>query len=307
MALQRYIVSRLFQAALALVGVTLIVFIATRMTGDPVYLLLPPQATEQDAAVLRQEMGLDRPLVVQYGVFLSKALRGDFGESYRWRQPALELVAGRLPATFQLTVAALLLTVIVAVPVGVLSATWPGSWFDRFGKALALLGQAIPVFWLGLILILVFSVNLRLFPTGGKQGLSSIVLPAVTLGWYSVAAITRLTRSAMLDVLGSEYIKLARLKGLPEMMVVGKHALKNAAIPVVTVLGLQMATLLGGAVITETIFSWPGVGRLTVDAIYARDFPVVQTAVLMTSAIFVLTNLAVDLLYVYLDPRIRYT
>jgi peptide/nickel transport system permease protein len=251
-------------------------------------------------------MGFDDPLIVQYGRFLKGALRGDFGLSFRHNQPALQLVWDRMPATVQLTLAAMLISVSIAVPIGILSAVKRNSLLDHVGMVIALLGQSMPVFWLGIMLILIFGVKLRLLPSFGMGGIDHLILPALTLGMFTMARTARLTRSEMLEILGQEYIRTARAKGVPPWSVILRHALKNAAIPIVTVIGLEMGTLLGGAIITETIFAWPGVGRLTVQAIYNRDFPVVQAAVFTLACIFVLINFVVDILYTYLDPRVRY-
>ena len=304
--MQRYLIGRVFQALVSIFVISIIVFVVARMIGDPTVLLVPPEAGPEEIADLRTRLGIDRPIYEQYLTFIGNALRGDFGQSFKWKEPALGLVLDRLPATLQLTLVAMFVATLIAIPVGVLSSMNAGSGFDRFGKAFALLGQSAPTFWVGIMLMLVFSVQFRLFPVGGRGGLQHLVLPAVTLGWYMMAAVTRLTRSTMLDVLDAEYIKMARIKGAPERIVILKHALKNAAIPVVTLISLQFAALMGGAVITGTIFAWPGVGRLAVDAIMARDYPVVQTVVFVSSILFVTINLVVDVLYAYLDPRIRY-
>jgi peptide/nickel transport system permease protein len=255
---------------------------------------------------MRHELGLDKPYVVQYLLFAGRAVRGDFGKSYRWQTPALKLVLDRFPATIQLAVCALVFSVVVALFFGVLSAVYQGSWFDNFGKVFALLGQAMPGFWVGLMFILFFAVKLGLLPAFGRGGLKHLILPAVTLGWYSVAAQTRMVRSAMLDVLDSDYIQTARGVGVPRWILIWKYALRNAAVPLVTMLGVYFAAMLGGSFIIETIFAWPGVGRTVVEAIFARDYPVVQAGVLFTSIFFVLSNLLVDLAYGFIDPRIRY-
>jgi peptide/nickel transport system permease protein len=276
------------------------------MTGDLERFLLPPDAGEQDFARVRAEYGLDRPLYVQYWLFATKAVMGDFGMSWRWHDAAWRVVMDRLPATLELALAAALITAAIAIVVGTLSAVRPGSWFDTLGKAFAVLGQAMPTFWVGILLILLFAVELRWLPTYGRGDWSHLVMPAIALGWYSAAAQTRLVRSAMLDVLDSEYIKMARVKGVPEFYVIYKHALRNAALPVLTLMGVQWAYLLSGSVIVETIFAWPGVGRTIVEAIFSRDFAVVQAGTFMMSVVFVAVNLAVDVLYGVLDPRIRY-
>ena len=304
--MKKHLIRRFFQTLLVLLGVSIVTFAILHLTGDPTALLLPQEATAEDRARFRHEMGFDDPLIVQYGRFLKGALRGDFGLSFRHNQPALQLVWDRMPATVQLTLAAMLISVSIAVPIGILSAVKRNSLLDHVGMVIALLGQSMPVFWLGIMLILIFGVKLRLLPSFGMGGIDHLILPALTLGMFTMARTARLTRSEMLEILGQEYIRTARAKGVPPWSVILRHALKNAAIPIVTVIGLEMGTLLGGAIITETIFAWPGVGRLTVQAIYNRDFPVVQAAVFTLACIFVLINFVVDILYTYLDPRVRY-
>ncbi len=301
-----YIAHRAAQSVVVLIGVSLIVFSLLHLSGDPARLMLPPDASEAEARQLRALLGLEDPLWVQYLRFIRSAAVGDFGISFKHQVPALRLILMTLPATVELTVAALLLAIVVAVPVGVFSALKRDSLLDYAGSVGVLLGQAMPVYWLGLLLILVFAVQLGWFPAAGRDDLRSLVLPALTLGSFSMARIARMTRSGMLEVLGQDYIRTARAKGIREFLVTYKYALKNAAIPLVTVIGLEFGILLGGAIITETIFAWPGVGRLAVDAIYSRDYPLVQAIVAMMATIFVVINLAVDLLYTYLDPRIVY-
>ncbi|MBU0463656.1 MAG: ABC transporter permease [Proteobacteria bacterium] len=304
--MQRYIIKRIFQSLIVILGITVIVFIIVHLTGDPLDLLLPPEAGLEEREIFRHELGLDKPLYVQYFEFLKNISQGDFGQSFRHQTSAFSLVIGALPATIELTAAAMILSIIIALPIGILSAIRPRSFLDRLGMTFALIGQSIPVYWAGLMLILLFAVTLGWLPSGGRGGISNIILPAITLGLFSTAAIARFTRSSMLDVLDEDYIRTARIKGLSEHIVILKHALKNAAIPILTITSLQFGRMLSGAVITETIFSWPGVGRIAVQAIYNRDFPVVQTAVLVTSVIFVIINLLVDIMYMYLDPRIKY-
>jgi peptide/nickel transport system permease protein len=300
-----YLLRRLAQSVLVLLGVSFVVFFILYLTGDPALVLLPPDATAEDVRKFREEMGFNDPFIVQYGRFLGGALRGDFGQSVRHGEPAFPLVLERLPATFQLSGAALLVALVLAIPAGVLSAVRRNTVTDYVATVVALLGQSMPTFWLGIMLILVFSVQFNLLPSSGRGGLEHLVLPAVTLGLFTTARITRLTRSGMLEVLNQDYIRTARAKGVSGRPVVWKHAFKNAAIPIVTIVGIELGTLLGGSVITETIFAWPGVGRLSVQAIYNRDYPVVQAAVFLLASTFVLVNLIVDLLYTYLDPRIR--
>jgi ABC-type dipeptide/oligopeptide/nickel transport system permease component len=300
-----YILKRLFHSIFVLIGISVVVFIILHLTGDPAALLMPMDATPEQVAQFRKEMGFTDPLLVQYWRFFKGTLRLDFGLSFRHSQPALDLVLERMPATIQLTITAMIIAMIIAVPVGIISAIRRNSILDHIGMTGALLGQSTPVFWLGIMLILVFSVTFQWFPSSGRGTLEHLILPAVTLGMFSMARTARMMRSSMLEVLGQEYMKTARAKGLSPRMVILKHALKNALIPVVTIVGMELGTLLGGAVITETIFAWPGVGRLAVQAIYNRDYPVVQAAVFLLASIFVLVNLVVDILYTYLDPRVK--
>jgi ABC-type dipeptide/oligopeptide/nickel transport system permease component len=300
-----YILKRLFHSIFVLIGISIVVFIILHLTGDPAALLMPLDATPEQVAQFRQEMGFTDPLVVQYWRFFKGTLHGDFGQSFRHSQPALDLVMERMPATIQLTFAAMLIALVIAIPVGIISAIRRNTWLDHIGMTGALLGQSTPVFWLGIMLILIFSVTLQWFPSSGRGEIQHLILPAVTLGMYTMARTARMMRSSMLEVLGQEYMKTAKAKGLTPKAVILKHALKNASIPVVTIIGMELGTLLGGAVITETIFAWPGVGRLAVQAIYNRDYPVVQAAVFVLASIFVLVNLVVDIMYTYLDPRVK--
>ena len=301
-----YLIRRGWQSILVLFGVSLVVFLILHLTGDPALLLLPPDSTAEDVAKFRRAMGFDDPVTVQYARFLKGALRGDFGESVRHGEPAMGLVLERLPATFELAGAGLLIALSLAIPAGIVSAVRRNTLVDYVSTVVALLGQAMPTFWLGIMLILVFSVRLSWLPSSGRGDLDHLVLPAITLGLFTTARITRLTRSGMLEVLGQDYIRTARAKGVSEPPVVWKHALKNASIPIVTIVGIEMGTLLGGSVITETIFAWPGVGRLSVQAIFNRDYPVVQAAVFLLASTFVVVNFLVDVVYTYLDPRIRF-
>ncbi len=300
-----YLGWRLVRTAVVLLGVSTVVFFVLRLSGDPVPLLLPPDAPAAEVEALRHHLGLDGPLRWQYVRFLGLLGRGDLGMSLHQQQPALDLVLERLPATLKLAAAAFLVAVMVALPVGVLSATHRDTWIDRFVMPVTLFGQSIPSFWLGIMLILLVGVDLKLLPTSGSGTPRHLVLPAVTLAMYSMASIARLTRSAMLDVLNQDFVRTARAKGLTERSVVARHALKNALIPVLTIAGLQLGVVLAGAVVTETVFAWPGIGRLAIQAISVRDYPVVQAVVLVTAFGFVVTNLAVDVLYTLLDPRIR--
>jgi ABC-type dipeptide/oligopeptide/nickel transport system permease component len=301
-----YLLRRGWQSLLVLFGVSVVVFLILHLTGDPALLLLPPDATAEDIAKFRRAMGFDDPVAVQYLRFLKGALRGDFGESVRHGEPAMGLVVERLPATFELAGAGLLIALCLAIPAGIVSAVRRNTAVDYVSTVVALLGQAMPTFWLGIMLILVFSVRLNWLPSSGRGDIEHLLLPAITLGLFTTARITRLTRSGMLEVLGQDYIRTARAKGVSEPPVVWKHALKNASIPIVTIVGIELGTLLGGSVITETIFAWPGVGRLSVQAIFNRDYPVVQAAVFLLASTFVIVNFLVDVVYTYLDPRIRF-
>ncbi len=300
-----YLVRRFAQSLIVLFGVSFVVFFILHLTGDPAAVLLPPDASAEDLQQFRQTMGFNDPFLVQYGRFLRGALHGDFGQSIRHGEPAFGLVVERMPATFELSGAALLIALALAIPAGIVSAVRRNTTVDYASTVVALLGQSLPTFWLGIMLILVFSVRWGLLPSSGRGGLQHLILPALTLGLFTTARIARLTRSGMLDVLNQDFIRTARAKGVGDPPVVWKHALKNAAIPIVTIVGIELGTLLGGSVITETIFAWPGVGRLSVQAIYNRDYPVVQAAVFLLASTFVLVNLVVDVLYTYLDPRIR--
>ena len=285
-------------------GVSVIAFALTHLSGDPAALLLPPSATLEDIAVFRHAQGLDRPLPIQYLDFLGHAVRGDFCASIRQGRPALELVLDRLPATLELSAAALVLALVIAVPLGIAAAVRRGSAIDQSSLLLSLLGQSFPVFWLGIILIILFAEDLNWLPASGRGDLKHLVLPAITLSLYTIAIVTRLLRSSLIDVLSGDFIRTARGKGLGERAVLVGHALKNAALPVVTVVGLQAGTLLGGAVVTEEVFAYPGMGRLALQAIANRDFPVVQAFVVVMAVLITAINLGVDLLYARLDPRV---
>ena len=289
-----------------ILSITIIIFIITNVVGDPAALLLDPMSTKEDFELLRRQLGLDRPLITQYLKFLRYAVRGDFGKSLQSNDPAMGLVLEHLPATIELTFASMLVMLIVALPVGIYSAARPYTVGDSLAKLFALVGQATPNFWLGIMLILFFGVKLKWLPISGRGGIENLILPALTHGVFGMAAVTRLTRSAMLDVLDRDYIRTARIKGLSEAKVIFKHAFRNALIPVVTYVALLFATLLGGSVITETIFAWPGIGRLAVHAITTNDFPVVQAVVFLASLVFISVNLLVDILYCWIDPRITY-
>ena len=306
--MRTYVLRRLWQSAVTLLGVSVFVFVILRvLPGDPAKMLLPEGAPQSAVDELNRHLGLREPLHVQYGIFLRSVFRGDFGQSFQYRAPALSVVVERLPATAQLTLAAMILTVFFGVTIGIVAAVRRGTAYDYAGTALAVLGQSLPNFWLGIMLILLFGVALRWLPTSGFEGWRHLILPGVTLAAFPTALVARLTRSSMLETLNKDFVRTGRAKGLSEGRVVLRHALRNAAIPVLTVIGLQIGTLLGGAVITESVFAWPGMGKLIVDAIFFRDFPVVQTVLIFAATVFVVINLVVDLLYTVIDPRIRYS
>jgi ABC-type dipeptide/oligopeptide/nickel transport system permease component len=302
----RYIFKRLWHAVYVMVGISMISFFFIHLSGDPVMLMLPADASHQEIEELRERLGFNDPIPVQYLRFASNAVRGDFGESLYYHVPAMELILERLPASLELAVAAMVIALGVAVPIGIVSAVRRNSLLDMGSMLGALLGLSMPHFWLGIMLILLFSVKLGWLPTSGRGSWAQLIMPSLALGMGLMAMFARLTRSVMLEVLGQDYVRTARAKGLKERLVIGKHALKNALIPLVTVAGMQFGFLIGGTVIIETVFAWPGVGRLVVQAIFNRDYPLVQACVLVLAVIFVVVNLLVDLLYVYLDPRISY-
>lgn len=303
----RYLLDRLLQALLVMIGVVVIVFSLRFLSGDPASLLVSPDATREEIAELSAMMGFDQPYWVQLRRFLGQLMRGDLGYSWRLQEPALDLVLERIPATIQLAAGALAFSLVIAIPVGVLSAVKRDTRFDTVAMLLALIGQSTPVFWLGLMLILTFAVQLGWLPTSGADEATSLILPSLALGLGLAGRNARLIRSSMLEVLGEDYIRSARAKGLSEWKVVSKHGLKNALLPVVTILGLELGALLGGAVITESVFAWPGMGLLAYQAVSGSDYPVVQAVILVGALVFTLTNLAVDLLYLLLDPRISVT
>lgn len=301
----RHIAKKTLELLGTLLAMSVIVFLLGRLTGDPVALLLSDSATEQDRATLARELGLDQPLAKQYWVFVAHAVQGDLGRSVAGdRQPALELIGERLPASLKLASWALLISLAIGIPLGVIAAVKRGTAFDSCARVFALLGQSVPVFWLGLVLMYLFSVQLGWLPTSGYGEWRHYVLPAFSMALFTVAAIARLVRVSMIDALSSEYIKLARIKGVSERSVVWKHALRNSLIPVLTYMGAFFATMITGAVVIETVFSWPGIGRLAYESILNRDFPVIQAVVLVMTALFMLANLLVDIAYAWLDPRI---
>jgi ABC-type dipeptide/oligopeptide/nickel transport system permease component len=304
-ALVTFLVPRLARALIAVWLVSTVVFVVMRLSGDPVPLLLPPDAPRSEYARVARELGTDRPLPVQYAVFLGHVVRGDFGRSIHFREPAMRVALSYLPATAELGLTAFALAVIVALPVGIVSAVRRNTPVDQVLMGVALAGQSAPTFFLGILFILTLSLKAGLLPTSGRGDWTHIVLPALTLGAFAMASIARLTRSALLDVLRQDYVRTARAKGLREWRVVAKHAFRNAAIPVLTITGLQLGTLLGGAVVTETVFAWPGIGRLAIQSIYNRDYPVVQCVVFLSAVLFVALNFLIELVYGFLDPRIR--
>lgn len=302
----RYILRRFGQSGITVLLVTLLIFIVIRQIGDPTHLMLPPEATEADRQLLREHMGLDRSLVVQYGSYLRDLLVGDLGMSYRFSQPALKVVIEAFGPTLLLTSAALAFAVVIGVPLGVISAVNRDGPIDQFAKVFGVLGQAAPPFLFSLLFIRLFSIELGWLPTGGYGRIENLLLPMAALGWYSSAGIMRLTRSSMTEVLESEYIKLARIKGVPKRVIVYRHALKNALLPVITFIALQFGILMGGAVSVEFVFAWPGVGRLMIESISNLDYTVVQAAVTVGALVFTTINLIADIMYAAIDPRIRY-
>jgi ABC-type dipeptide/oligopeptide/nickel transport system permease component len=304
--MQRYIIKRLFYALISLVLLSITIFCLVRVTGDPAILMADPGAKEEDLQIIRKDFGLDKPWPVQYAVFVSNIVRGDFGKSIYYRIPAFELYMQRLPASLLLAAVAMAISLIIGIPIGIFSAVRLNTWVDSFGKIFAILGLSLPSFWVGLLLILTLSVSLNWLPSSGSGTFLHILMPAFSLGWVFTAAHMRLSRSAMLEVLGSEYVKLARIKGLPEKLVIGKHAFKNAVIPVLTLAGINLVLMVNVAVVVESVFAWPGVGRLLFEGIQFRDFPIVQTTVLLGGVMIVVVNLVVDILYAYIDPRIHY-
>ena len=304
--MQRYILVRSFQAVVTLLFLSLAVFISVHLTGDPALYLLGPESTDADYEQMKKNMGLDKPLLVQYGVFLTRIARADFGDSLISGQSARNELLDRLPATLELAGAAFLLTMVVGIPLGILSAVKRDSIFDFAGKFFAVVGIAAPSFWIAIMLILLFGAILGWLPTFGRGGIDHFILPAFVLSWSGMAGVLRLSRSSMLDTLDSEYVKFARVKGLSERVVVFKHALKNAFIPVLTFSGLTLAGLLNGSVAIEVIFAWPGIGRLMLQGINHRDFPIVQATVLAAGFFYIVTALLVDIIYAYVNPRIRY-
>ncbi len=303
--MRQFVARRLFYSLLSLFVLSLTIFFFVRVTGDPAALLVEPGASDDDIAAIHQQFGLDKPLWVQYGLFMANLFRGDFGQSFYYQTPVFDLYLDRLPNSLLLAGVAMTFSLIVGIPTGILAAVRVGRFWDSAGKLFALLGLSLPSFFVGLVLILVFSVYLGWLPSSGSGGVLHILMPAFALGWYFAASHMRLTRSSMLEVLGSEYIKLARLKGLPQSLVIAKHAFKNALIPVLTLAGINLVLMINVAVVVETVFAWPGIGRLLYEGISFRDFPVVQGVVIMGGTMIVAVNLLVDIAYAVIDPRIR--
>jgi peptide/nickel transport system permease protein len=303
---KQYLIKSLLQIIPVLFLISLIVFVLVYVTGDPVSLMLADTATDEDRRILTAALGLDQPLHVQYFRFIGNLLQGDFGTSFRYNMPALPIVLERLPASFELAVAAMIVATVISIPLGILSATKRNSFLDVFVTGSAVLGKAMPNFWLGIMLILLFAVKWGVLPVSGRGTLQHLILPALTLGTGIAAEMTRLIRSSMLEILGQDYIRTARSKGLMETIVVYKHAFRNSLIPVVTIMALQTSTLIGGTLITETIFSWPGMGQLIIQAVNTRDMAIVQAAVFVVAFLVILSNLLADIIYRVLDPRIKY-
>jgi len=303
----QYVLKRLLSTLPVLLGISLLLFFMLRMLpGDPAQVLAGQMASPEDIKIIRHQLGLDKPIFVQYGLFLSRLAKLDLGRSARTQNPVIKEIWARLPNTMLLALAAISLACLFGIPAGIISAVRPYTWIDYLFTSMALFGISMPVFWLGLMLVVIFSIMLQWLPAGGTGSWKHMVLPSFTLAAFVVAFITRITRASMIETLSQDYTTTARSKGLKEQVVIVKHALKNALIPIITVVGLQFGLLLGGAVLTETVFAWPGLGRLIVDSILARDYPVIQGTILIFGLLYILVNLVVDLLYAYIDPRIRY-
>lgn len=303
--MMRYILRRSGYSVLSLFLLSVTIFLFVRVTGDPAALLVEPGASAGDIAAIHHQFGLDKPLIVQYGIFMSSLFQGDLGMSFYYRTPVMELYLSRLPNSLILATVAMAFSLIIGIPSGILAAVRVGKFWDSAGKIFALLGLSLPSFWVGLVMILLFSVVLGWLPSSGAGTPAHLIMPAFALGWYFAAAHMRLTRSSMLEVLGSEYVKLARIKGLPQWRVIAKHAFKNALIPVLTLAGINMVLMINVAVVVETVFAWPGIGRLLYEGIAFRDFPVVQGVVILGGVMIVGVNLVIDILYAVIDPRIR--
>ncbi|WFE76621.1 ABC transporter permease [Roseinatronobacter sp. S2] len=302
-----YILKRLGLAVITVLGVLLLIFVATRMSGDVALLMLPQDASDEQIAAYRAQHGLDRAIPVQFLNFMQGMLTFDFGNSLRYQRPALEVILQRLPATVELALVAFVLALVVGVTLGLIAAYYRGGWADRTIRTSAVLLQSMPNFWIAIMAILLFAVMLRWLPTSGRDGIASLIMPAVTLMLFPLAAIMRMTRSAILETIESDYVKFLRIKGVSEGRILWRHALRNALIPVIALSGLQLGNLMGGTVITETIFNWPGLGSLMIESFISRDYPVIQVGVLLIATFLILLNLAVDLLFCVVDPRIRYS
>jgi len=304
--MQRYLLSRLIQSIMILLAILVLVFFMVRVTGDPAVLMMPRESSPESLAAFRHKMGFDRPMIVQFADFMFKAVQGDFGNSLHYKTPALPLVLKRLPATVELAVGGLLIAVLVAIPLGLVAGSLPGSFWDSVARGLGLLGQSIPNFWLALLLIFFFAVRLRWFPSFGRDELSSLVLPAIVMGLPTMGALVRLTRSAVLEIRGEDFVRTAYSKGLRSNLVYVRHILRNVAIPLVSVIGVHFGYMLGGSIYIETIFSWPGLGQLVEQAIGWRDYTLIQAIAFFTSLAVVILNLLTDVAYAIIDPRVRY-
>lgn len=302
----RYIIKRLVQAVFTLWGLVTLVFILAHMTGDPATMIIPRDLPKEAEMEWRREFGLDKPLAGQYVDFMISAVQGRFGKSWHYHQWGMSLVLERVPASLQLALVSIIFVIIVAIPAGMLAAVRERTWVDYIVRGLSTLGQAIPFYWLGLLLIILFAVKLRILPTGGKGDFRSFIMPACVMGFWSIARVSRLTRSNVLENLRQDYVRTARAKGLAESLIYFRHVLKNAALPIITLIAIEFGIMFGNAIITETVFAWPGVGRLLASAVLHRDFPVIQAGVFFTGAVIVLLNLITDLMYAWLNPTIRY-
>jgi len=302
----RFLAFRIGQSLITLAAVAVAIFTLARLSGDPLSLMLPINADQAQFKAVQESLGLDKPVPVQFALFLSRAAIGDFGTSIKGNRPVSQMIAERLPRSLLLALFATAITVVFGVPLGVMAAVHKEGTFDVAARIVAFLGQSLPSFFLAIILIRIFAIDLRLLPVIGSDTPQSYILPAVTLGWFIMAGVVRLLRSSMLEVLDSEYVKLARLKGVAEPMVIWKHALRNALLPVITFLGFMLGTIVAAAVVVETVFAWPGIGSLAYEAVLARDYPLMQGVIVIWAALIIVINLAVDMAYAYLDPRIRY-
>lgn len=302
----RYLIKRLIQAVFVVLGISVMVFIIMHLNGDPTLLMLPPGTPEPEIEQWREKMGFNLPVYQQYLNFITGVLHGDFGESLKTGRPVLVMIMERFPATIELACSGILISIIIGIPLGILSAVKKDSYLDILARSLAVIGQAIPSFWLGLLLIVIFSITLHWLPTSGRGSLLQLIMPSITIGFFSMATVLRLTRSSLIEVLKADYIRTAKAKGLTHITIIFQHALRNSLLPLITAIGMEIGHLLGGSLLTETIFAWPGIGALAVEAIYTRDYPLVQAIVFITATVFVLINIGVDILYGIIDPRINY-